>query len=289
MAHRPGALVMVGDREGRPEATTWLSADGAGAEVLGRHLECGLRVGPLHRDVSLRHLAILIRPDPQPSSDRNPDIVSRVIDLHTKSGFCVPDGRHLSSLEGRGLLTLGLSDLFVALIPTGWGPSRQSLESLRSKYGFEERKSHCFDATRQQTHSSRATLSWVDPMDHACKVRGELRVFDGLRTRSFEVNESQLAGGLLIGRYDRCELQSSELQYLSRVHNLLITDGDDILLVDCASTCGTFSEGRPVRTLQVENGSAWRAGPLDIRWVRAGDPPDEASHPYRDSPPQPPQ
>jgi pSer/pThr/pTyr-binding forkhead associated (FHA) protein len=62
----------------------------------------------------------------------------------------------------------------------------------------------------------------------------------------YGVTEADLELGVLLGRYDRCDI-SGQLSWdpgrVSRVHALLLKEGDDIYAIDLASTNGTIVDG----------------------------------------------
>ena len=66
------------------------------------------------------------------------------------------------------------------------------------------------------------------------------------------VDAVSLRGGVLVGRYDRCDLSESQVpmpQVISRVHALFITLGDKVHIFDTGSTNGLAFESFPVRHL----------------------------------------
>ena len=71
----------------------------------------------------------------------------------------------------------------------------------------------------------------------------------GLRER-YEVHAADLERGLLIGRYERCAF-GAEDERLSRVHLLLLRDGEQIWAIDTASSNGTTAGGAALRQLRL--------------------------------------
>ena len=62
----------------------------------------------------------------------------------------------------------------------------------------------------------------------------------------YTVIDTDLALGVLLGRYDRCDIcgnLSWDPDRVSRVHALLLKEGDDIYAIDLASTNGTIIDG----------------------------------------------
>src|SRR6185295_6098001 len=71
----------------------------------------------------------------------------------------------------------------------------------------------------------------------------------------FSLHEAELARGLLVGRYERCQLGASD-DKMSRVHLLIIRDGAEAWAIDTASTNGTKVNGEPVRRVPLREGMA---------------------------------
>ncbi len=63
------------------------------------------------------------------------------------------------------------------------------------------------------------------------------------RREHIQVGQAALRDGVLIGRYARCDRACLDDESVSRVHALLIQLGDELLVVDTASTNGTASPG----------------------------------------------
>ncbi len=67
---------------------------------------------------------------------------------------------------------------------------------------------------------------------------------------SMELPASDLDAGVLIGRSERCAdggLRRVLDGNISRIHVLLLREGDDIITFDLCSTQGTYHDGRPIR------------------------------------------
>ncbi|MCK5689952.1 FHA domain-containing protein, partial [Myxococcota bacterium] len=93
------------------------------------------------------------------------------------------------------------------------------------------------------------------------------------------VTAEQLDRGLLLGRYDRCDI--SEFQFLrndsvSRVHLLIIREGDTILAIDTSSTNGTRVDSIPMVICELERQSRIElAGTHNLIWEELGYEDDE--------------
>jgi hypothetical protein len=92
----------------------------------------------------------------------------------------------------------------------------------------------------------------------------ELRGATG--SEQFTVHEAEIERGLLVGRYERCQVETQD-DKISRVHLLVIRDGDEVWAVDTASSNGTSSGGQPVRRVRlVPDTQLLLAQELTLRW-----------------------
>ncbi|MEZ4295832.1 MAG: FHA domain-containing protein [Polyangiaceae bacterium] len=74
---------------------------------------------------------------------------------------------------------------------------------------------------------------------------------------SIDLQEADLDGGVLIGRSERCTdfgLRRVLDGNISRVHALLLRDGDDVIAFDLCSTQGIFHDGHNVRRHRISRG-----------------------------------
>lgn len=90
--------------------------------------------------------------------------------------------------------------------------------------------------------------------------------------RAIDVSPEQLAGGVLIGRYERClieTLHGEDNDAISRVHVCLLLDETGLWLIDTASTNGTWVQGESVRTYPLRRYTPFRlASGFQISWQR---------------------
>jgi hypothetical protein len=91
------------------------------------------------------------------------------------------------------------------------------------------------------------------------------------RTR-LAVTAGQLELGVLLGRYARCDVRTRGLPMeisVSRVHALLIKDGDRVQVIDTASTWGTQLDGMPVAVGDLGEEALLQLAPGNfVRWRR---------------------
>jgi hypothetical protein len=113
----PGVLSLAFDLGNAELAATRLVKARTGsldAMTIGRHSRCELSLFR-DRSVSLRHLAVLVRPlDPHEQRMR-----FRVVDLHTSLGFMDCFGNRVQAVEADGPAMIAISRYVVLLLPTG--------------------------------------------------------------------------------------------------------------------------------------------------------------------------
>lgn len=87
------------------------------------------------------------------------------------------------------------------------------------------------------------------------------------------VSHEDLERGVLIGRYERCQLAGASGS-LSRVHLVLLLDGGDVWAVDTASLNGTIVEGQRISAIQLDRELELRLpSGMGMRWVPEHVPP----------------
>jgi hypothetical protein len=93
-------------------------------------------------------------------------------------------------------------------------------------------------------------------------VAGYLELFCPTKNVTLAIGESALKDGVLIGRYDRCDAKdiATDDTSLSRVHALLMRVEDRLLLIDTASSNGTFEKGQQVRVVVIDADTELRLG-----------------------------
>jgi hypothetical protein len=107
-------------------------------------------------------------------------------------------------------------------------------------------------------------------------VWGQLRIEAGGHTYRIPVGRDSVGRGVLVGRYERCdvgELTGLFDSRLSRVHLLLWAHGDSLFAVDTASTNGCFVDGNEVRLARLLPGRTLVLGEglAGLRWLPAAD------------------
>jgi hypothetical protein len=266
--------------------------------ILGRHSACDL---VLHRDesVSLRHLAVS-------AQRKDGELRLRLVDLGTGVGLATEDGQRCCGLgaDGAAFVSLGLYQLF--LLPTGslaplpWGnTAAESWAAIPDRVYVDRRAAGTplpgGPRVRLVASGDRRTIATqiLDPPTSLREpkpgvgARGPKAAQLTLRAdaahESYDVHTSDLARGLLIGRYDRCAFGAQD-DRLSRVHLLIIRSGDDTYAIDTASSNGTTADGARIRQLQLgADAELALARSITLVWARAGD--DGAPSPAAPAPP----
>ena len=285
-----GVLIVAVDRHGRALAQGWLRAslDKTRAAIVGRHTACGIAVPTADRNVSLRHLAVLVR------ASSHTDAYVRILDLHTSRAFTDESGEVLSAARAEGSLFIGLDGLRLAFLMTGEPapesaahayaaiPPRVLFEERRGTLGIEPRRASRsaiavpddqpseLSVDRTLVRSSDGPVAAVaDLCSPDEPPAGTLVIRGPRRTVRRSVGARALERGILVGRYDRCAV-GLDTGRLSRVHFLIVRDGDQIVGIDTASTNGSWLGEREVTLTTLEDGtSVDLAQALKLTWHEA--------------------
>jgi pSer/pThr/pTyr-binding forkhead associated (FHA) protein len=249
--------VVAVDAVGRVAGSTLLGDDER--VVIGRHTACDLR---LHEGaIALRHLVALLRYD-----EAGPSL--HAWELATGSPFLTEAGVSERALRSTGPLYLAIHGYALWLLPlgkpAGWPASAEAAFHALPPRTFVEGHAgapkerapvgrrpapklrlvearHC---ERTQIASLAPPLGLADDEGDLLEPFGVLAIArsDVAPRRDWcAFSAGRLERGVLLGRYDRCDLLGNvHGDQLSRVHALLVRLGDDVVLLDTASTNGTF-------------------------------------------------
>jgi hypothetical protein len=286
----PGlAVIAVEERTGRPAGLVRLCArvERHVAAIVGRHDACDLYLTSSDQ-LALRHLAFVL--DPVTSwKVGEKGVRFQVLDLRTHDGFQDEHGRTLRGLrcDGPAILRCAGYALFGLPLgdPTDWPmapedawaclPERVYFDeadhlaqgSIPRLPALREARSHIIPATSSsvdsqrrsvitRTHGPRDTgMGLADSGD----VAGVLELIGPSYRETIRIGLSELKDGVLLGRYARCDGSGglADDTSLSRVHALLIQVDDQLLVVDTASSNGTWDQGeRPRSRVFVLDGSS---------------------------------
>jgi hypothetical protein len=278
---RQGLLILAFDGAPHPVGELWLEAslDRPRAAVIGRHSLCDLMLPSEHASISLRHLAVVVR-----ALDLH-RVRVRVIDLLTGVSFKDEALRELQSLSADGPLFLRVEQIDLLLLPTpeigglpddpeaayACIPERVFLSEIEGRADPRPRQVLPSGGGLGQTivRARPAPLMAAQGLkDGGERARGSLVVRTGGGAHRIPVGPAALERGVLIGRYDRCQLGTAgEDSGLSRVHLLLLADGDQVLAIDTASTNGTSVDGKELRIFTLADGDALDlGGELALVW-----------------------
>lgn len=284
-AHRElGVLLFAFDEGASAIGHVWLRAslDKTRATVVGRHTMCGLVMPRDRTEIALRHVMFLVR------ATSHSEVRVRAIDLHTKTAFGDEEGRVLQSVMTEGPMFLSVGGVRLVVLPTeGELPIPTSGEEaygcLPDRVFFDERHGTAGNVERHAdaplsgieggatlVRSKQGPLAAAGELckaDEAPRASITVRAFAGPVRR--ELGDTALDCGVLFGRYQRCDVGPTldEDSRLSRVHLMMIRDGDHIVAIDTSSTNGTFVDGRSVSVLPLEDGYVLDlAGELEVAW-----------------------
>lgn len=281
----PGvAVIAVDERTGQPAGILRLCArvQRPIAAVVGRHDRCDLYL-PTREALSLRQLVVVV--DPVKSWERGATAIRyRVLDLRTGEPMIDEDGRPLRGLaaEGPAILRCAGFTLFMLLLgdPTDWPASADDAWAMLPERVYLDELENCAEGSLprlrrprpdvRETYITR-TAGPRDTAMHLAKgtVAGRLEIYTPTRQLALVVGDQALRDGVLLGRYGRCDLMdaAAEDHSLSRVHALLMQVDDRLLLIDTASSNGTFERGEPVRVVVFDADTELRLGKKTfLRW-----------------------
>jgi FHA domain len=273
----PGlAVVAVEERTGRPAGLVRLCArvERHVGAIVGRHDECDLYLVSNER-LALRHLAVLL--DPVKSWKAGDKSVQfRVLDLRTNDGFLDESGRQLRGLrcEGPAILRCAGHALFALPLgdPTDWPASAEDAWACLPERVYFDEADHFaqgslprMPAIREPVAGFRAapgdTRRSVITRTHGPRdsslgalqtgdLAGTLELIGPTFRETIRLDHDSLRDGVLIGRYARCDGAGglADDSSLSRVHALLIHIDDALLVVDTASSNGTWDAGERPRS-----------------------------------------
>ncbi len=278
----PGlAVIAIDEDTGRPAGIVRLTArvQRPVAAIVGRHDHCDLYL-TAREDLSLRQLAVVMEPVTNWSPGAT-NIRYRMLDLRTTEAMMGEDGKRIRGLvaEGPAIVRCGGYTLFALPLgdPSDWPlsaedawsmlPARVYLDEIppdiargslpRMPQRLEEPRLNAA-STITRTPGVRDTGMKLVQGD----VAGYLELYTPTKQVTLAIGESALKDGVLIGRYDRCDAKDicGDDTSLSRVHALLMRIEDRLLLLDTASSNGTFEKGQQIRVVVIEADTEMRLG-----------------------------
>jgi hypothetical protein len=257
-----------------------LSDEGAFG-VIGRHECCALTLRD--EEVSLRHALVRV------TRMTGDEVRVRLIDLGSSNTFHTEDQQACKSVMAEGPMFVNLLGYQLYLLPTGnmslgrWADDADSTwKSFPERVYFDHRiPERMVNDVRPQGRARRHTYMTLLPAAQHLRARpgaggeslGTILLSAENTQIAHRVSHEDLERGVLIGRYERCQLAGAAGS-LSRVHLVLLLDGGDIWAVDTASLNGTIVEGQRISAIQLDREIELRLpSGMGMRWVPEHVPP----------------
>ena len=264
-----------------------LTPDESSHAVLGRHSNCALR---LHGDpsLSLRHLLASAWVDPE----TGPTL--RLLDLGGEVPLRLEDNSYCVGLQADGTVFAALRGHAIFCIFDDGEAWPQDAEEAWSSLGDRaarsreaQRRDGSFDrevrpqlrlipsVRPSQEESLTATGTAVIRLTGTAGLQdirpGDVEAVGFLRLpgdRFVRLTPEDLARGVVIGRYDRCEITDgfSNAKAVSRVHLCLALDPSGLWAIDLASSNGTWVEDRSIGALRLGRRLRLSLGTEDLVW-----------------------
>lgn len=267
------AMFAVDDRGLAAHAVLRPNADQAQTAIVGRHTSADLLLAD-DQQLSLRHLALVMHPY------RGSRLTYHLLDLRTPLGMADELGRPVEHVAAEGplMLQLGSYALIVLPLTERFVAHDDALEAWRALpprvYSKEEPSAAPpprQDAAATGVQVIRGARFAKEGMAEPEEARlGQLLVRSPRGSSSFVLGDKALRGGVLLGRYDRCDnagLPVMSDHRISRVHALLLLIEGVVHVIDTASTNGIWCRGLEVRHHPLLFGDELEIGSR-LGWVR---------------------
>jgi hypothetical protein len=257
----PGvAIVAIDERTCSVAGLAVLRArsDRHAAVIVGRHDACDLFLSA-NDALPLRQLAVILDPGTSWKPGR-PEVNYRILDLRTETGFADEHGRPLRGLrcDGSAVLRCAGHALYVLPLgdPTDWPESGSDAWACQPERVYFDELTHPArrtstrapnfgrdDAARTHITAIRGPRETSANLVTDGDLAGTLELASPSSHATISIGHAALRDGVLLGRYSRCDSKGVEDHQVSRVHALLIQIGDQLLVVDTASSNGTARPG----------------------------------------------
>ena len=250
--------------------------------VIGRHECCALTLPD--DEVSLRHALVRVTRGP------GDDVRVRLIDLGSSNTFHTEDNQACKSVMAEGPMFINLLGYQLFLLPTGslslsaWGDDAASTwASFPERIYFDQRLPDRMAgrASAPVRSNKRHTYMTLLPAAQHLRARpgaggeavGTILLSAETTQIAHRVSQEDLERGVLIGRYERCQLAGATGS-LSRVHLVLLLDSGAVWAVDTASLNGTLVEGQRISAIQLDREIELKLpSGMGMRWVPEHIPP----------------
>ena len=251
--------------------------------VIGRHECCALTL--LDDEISLRHALVRV------TRNTGDEVRVRLIDLGSSNTFHTEDNQACKSVMAEGPMFINLLGYQLFLLPTGtlsasgWSDDPEATwQSFPERIYFDQRMPERMvgrPAQPAQGRNRRHTYMTLLPAAQHLRARpgaggnalGTILLSAESTQIAHRVSQEDLERGVLIGRYERCQLAGATGS-LSRVHLVLLLDGGDVWAVDTASLNGTIVEGQRISAIQLDREIELKLpSGMGMRWVPEHIPP----------------
>lgn len=251
--------------------------------IVGRHDRCDLYLAGNER-LALRQLAVVLAPVtdwPAGSSTVN----VRIVDLRTSEGMLDEHGRPLRGLRSEGSAMVRCGGYAVFVLPLGdstdWPDSASDAWLQLPERVYVDELVRVPDASlvspqvRMPAHITRVTRT-AGPRTVGMRLGSvgdrarQLWLRGACGECVLDVGYQALREGILLGRYARCDgFGIAHDESLSRVHALLMSVDERLLVIDVASTNGTrLRGGRDARVFELDDRAELElAGAAYARWT----------------------
>jgi hypothetical protein len=237
-----------------------------GFAIVGRHNQCSVVIPDSDMIVALRHL--LVRSIATSASASG--VALRILDLHTDQGFVLPDGTRQTSVLAEGPVAVAIGGFAIVALPSETQddalpndlppPQVHTPPAIRDQIAALDQALGPYRMNARPNRHSRITLmprlvmigEPIPPRIGRLATGGTwgITLERGGRSATLTVSDDDLTGGVLIGRSEKCVSESLRRitdNNTSRVHILVLREGDHISAYDLASTHGTFINNTAIR------------------------------------------
>ncbi len=278
-----GVLIVAARPKGPIEAYLHLPVrdEGGAFAVIGRHDRCGLVLR--EEGISLRHALV------RATATARGELRLRLIDLQSGTAFRTEDDLACKTVVAEGPLFVSAAGYQLFFLPPGaLGPGTFAADPKQTWLSFPERvyldrrvPERMVSGAYPVLHSGaakfsrRSTVTTILPGAESLRARpsagglalATIRLAAGGAQLAHRVSTDDLDRGVLIGRYERCQLAGDD-RSLSRVHLVLLRDEDGGWAVDTASRNGTHVGGRSVVAVALDREVELHlANTMTLRWV----------------------
>ncbi|MBX2797688.1 MAG: FHA domain-containing protein [Myxococcales bacterium] len=232
--------------------------------IIGRHTAADLCL-PKDEGISLRHLALVLHP----TSPHDPHVRFRLLDLRTSLGLTDERGRPVEHLAADGPLLVQVGSYALVILPLEphrrWplDPKKAWEQLPERRYTRETPGGGTRGAQQSEVLAAFAVpgttgvqvvrgprFAEIDLEGSSEQRVGRLEVRSPRGRSSLVLGQRALQGGVLLGRYDRCDnagLPVLSDHRISRVHLLFLSVAGQVFVIDTASTNGVWSDNTVVR------------------------------------------